>query len=87
MLLVGHRSSASVPELLEQARICIDVDGVRLEVQNAERVPDSDAVQTRLRQLARVSGVEGAEVLQVTRIATRALGRPGGQRRSRRPAR
>ena len=65
VLLLGHRFSASVPEILEQARIRIDVDAVRLEVQNAERVPDSDAVQTRLRQLARVSGVEGAEILQV----------------------
>ena len=65
VLLLGHRFSASVPELLEQARIRIDVDAVRLEMLNAERVPDSDAVQARLRQLARVSGVEGAEVLQV----------------------
>ena len=64
-LLLGHRFSASVPELLEQARIRIDVDAVRLEMLNAERVPDSEAVQARLRQLARVSGVEGAEVLQV----------------------
>ena len=38
---------------------------VRLEVLSAERVPDSDAVQTRLRQLARVSGVEGAEIVEV----------------------
>ena len=30
-----------------------------------ERIPDSDAVQAWLRQLARVSGVEGAEILQV----------------------
>ena len=65
VLLLGHRFSASVPELLEQARIRIDVDAVRLEMLNAERVPDSEAVQARLRQLARVSGVEGAEVLQV----------------------
>ena len=65
VLLLGHRFSASVPELLEQARIRIDVDAVRLEMLNAERVPDSEAVQVRLRQLARVSGVEGAEVLQV----------------------
>ena len=65
MLLLGHRFSASVPEILEQARVRIDADAVRLEVLSVEHVPDSDAVQARLRQLARVSGVEGAEVLQV----------------------
>ena len=65
MLLLGHRFSASVPEILEQVRVRIGANAVRLEVLSAERVPDSDAVQTRLRQLARVSGVEGAEVLQV----------------------
>ena len=65
MLLLGHRFSASVPEILEQARVRIDADAVRLEVLSAERVPDSDAVQARLRQLARVSGVEGAEIVQV----------------------
>jgi hypothetical protein len=32
---------------------------------NGERVPDSDAVQARLRQLARATGVEGAEIVPV----------------------
>ena len=36
-----------------------------LEVLDREHVPDADAVQTRLRQLARIAGVEGAEVVQV----------------------
>jgi exopolyphosphatase/guanosine-5'-triphosphate,3'-diphosphate pyrophosphatase len=62
-LLLGHRFSASVPEILAQARLRIDADAVRLEVRRAARVPDSDAVQARLRQLARVSGVEGAEIV------------------------
>ena len=65
VLLLGHRFSASVPEILEQARLRIDADAVRLEVLNAERVPDSEAVQARLRQLARVSGVDGSEVIEV----------------------
>ena len=37
---------------------------VRLEVDPAARVPDSEAVHARLRQLARVSGVEGAEIVE-----------------------
>jgi exopolyphosphatase/guanosine-5'-triphosphate,3'-diphosphate pyrophosphatase len=64
VLLLGHRFSASVPEILEEARVKIGTSGVRLEVRNAERVPDSDAVQARLRQLARVSGVERAEIVE-----------------------
>jgi exopolyphosphatase/guanosine-5'-triphosphate,3'-diphosphate pyrophosphatase len=64
VLLLGHRFSASVPEILEEARVRIGTSAVRLEVRNAERVPDSDAVQTRLRQLARVSGVERAEIVE-----------------------
>ena len=66
VLLLGHRFSASVPEILDQARLRIDADAVRLEMRNADRVPDSDAVQARLRQLAKVSGVEGAEIVPVS---------------------
>ena len=65
VLLLGHRFSASVPEILEHVRLRIGTTAVRLEVLNAEHVPDSDAVQTRLRQLARVAGVEGAEIVEV----------------------
>lgn len=65
VLLLGHRFSASVPEILDQARIRIGSTSVRLEVLDREHVPDADAVQTRLRQLARIAGVEGAEVVQV----------------------
>ena len=62
-LLLGHRFSASVPEILEHARLRIDADAVRLEVVNPASVPDSDAVQARLRQLAKATGVEGAEIV------------------------
>lgn len=62
-LLLGHRFSASVPEILEQSRLKIDADAVRLEVLEEASVPDSDAVQSRLRQLAKVAGIEGAEVV------------------------
>jgi exopolyphosphatase/guanosine-5'-triphosphate,3'-diphosphate pyrophosphatase len=65
VLLLGHRFSASVPAILEHVRLRIGTTAVRLEVLSAEHVPDSDAVQTRLRQLARVAGVEGAEIVEV----------------------
>ena len=62
-LLLGHRFSASVPEILEQSRLRIDADAVRLEVREEASVPDSDAVQSRLKQLAKVAGIEGTEVV------------------------
>lgn len=62
-LLLGHRFSASVPEILEHSRLKIEADAVRLEVMEHASVPDSDAVQSRIRQLAKVAGVEGAEVV------------------------
>ncbi len=65
VLLLGHRFSASVPEILDQARLRIGSSEVRLEILSEERVPDSDAVQTRLKQLARVAGVEGAEIVHL----------------------
>ncbi len=65
VLSLGHRFSASVPEILDEARVRIDADAVRLEVLNPDRMPDSDAVQERLKQLAKVCGVEGAEVVTV----------------------
>jgi exopolyphosphatase/guanosine-5'-triphosphate,3'-diphosphate pyrophosphatase len=64
VLLLGHRFSASVPEILAQVRVRIGTTSVQLEVLNREHVPDSDAVQMRLRQLARVAGVEGAEIVE-----------------------
>jgi exopolyphosphatase/guanosine-5'-triphosphate,3'-diphosphate pyrophosphatase len=60
---LGYRFSASVPHILEESRVRIDADTVRLEVLNAERTPDSEAVQERLKQLAKVSGVAGTEVV------------------------
>ena len=65
-LLLGHRFSASVPEILHHARLRIDADAVRLEVLNSQSVPDSDATQLRLRQLADAAGVGGAEIVNVT---------------------
>ena len=44
-----------------------DLAVVRIEADNlkAAQLGDSDAVQMRLRQLARVAGVEGAEIVQM----------------------
>ncbi|MCP4386506.1 MAG: Ppx/GppA family phosphatase [Hyphomicrobiales bacterium] len=64
VLLLGHRFSASVPEILKHARVRIDADAVRLEVLNPESVPDTEAVHNRLRQLAKVAGVGGAEIVE-----------------------
>ncbi|MEZ5592754.1 MAG: hypothetical protein R3F53_19450 [Gammaproteobacteria bacterium] len=63
VLLLGHRFSASVPEILEHAKLRIDADAVRLHVLNPEGLPDSDAVQARLRQLAKVAGIDNAEIV------------------------
>lgn len=62
-LLLGHRFSASVPKILHHSRLRIDADAVRLEILDKSGIPDSDAVQTRLRQLAKVTGVDGSEIL------------------------
>jgi exopolyphosphatase/guanosine-5'-triphosphate,3'-diphosphate pyrophosphatase len=64
-LLLGHRFSASVPEILENGQLRIDADGVRLEILDAGSVPDSDAVNARLRQLAKATGVDEAQVVEV----------------------
>ena len=56
-----------MPEILQHARLRIDADAVRLEITNAQSVPDSDAVQSRLRKLAKATGLEGAEIVYVDR--------------------
>ncbi len=66
VLLLGHRFSASVPEILEHARLRIEADAIRLEVTDPEYVPDSDAVYARLRQLAKVTGVENVEIVEAS---------------------
>lgn len=66
-MLVGHRLSGSVPEILDRARLRLDSNGVAIELDGTLDVPDSDAVRTRLRQLARAIGVKGAQVETRTR--------------------
>jgi len=64
-MLLGHRFSASVPEILTHARVKIDIDAVRLEILDDRSIPDSDAVQTRLRQLAKAAGLENIDIVNV----------------------
>ena len=64
-LLLGHRFSASVPEILRDARLKIHSDAVRLEILDAQNVPDSEAVQNRMRKLAKAIGVDNVEIVLV----------------------
>lgn len=66
VLLLGHRFSASVPEMLGHARLRFDADAVRLEVTSADGLPDSQAVQQRLHQLAKATGLDAAEIVRRT---------------------
>lgn len=62
---LGHRFSASVPEILDTARVTIEQDRVSLKVSDTESVPDSDAVRSRLRSLAKAVGVADTEIIKV----------------------
>ena len=64
-LLLGYRLSGGVPELLDNARLRIEADKVRLEVCTAGKVPDSEVVGDRLKLLAQALGVRGTEVVEV----------------------
>ena len=67
-LLLGHRFSASVPEILEQGRLRIEADTVRLEVLESSRAPDSASVNSRLEKLAKTTGVDNAEIVEVDKL-------------------
>lgn len=68
-LMLGHRFSGSVPEILKTARIVVEQDRVCLEVADTESVPDSDAVRSRLRGLAKAIGVRRSEIIKVDSLA------------------
>jgi len=65
-LLLGYRFSGSVPAILDTARIVVLSDRVRLEVRDTESVPDSEAVQARLKQLAKAVGVHRTELVKAS---------------------
>lgn len=64
-LHLAHRFSATVPEILQHARLNIDVDAVRLEILDAQSLPDSEAVQGRLRKLAKATGLDKSEIAEI----------------------
>lgn len=57
-LLLAHRFSASVPDILEHAKLVIDSDVVRFVIEETSDVPDSDTVKSRLTQLAKIFGLD-----------------------------
>lgn len=61
-LLLGFRFSGSVPAILETAKLRIETDEVRLEIEPGATVPDSDAVRSRIKQLASSLGVKRHDV-------------------------
>jgi len=67
-MLLGHRFSGSVPEILDMAKLLIEDDRVCLLVSNTESVPDSDAVRSRLRDLAKTIGLRRSEILKVDKL-------------------
>jgi exopolyphosphatase/guanosine-5'-triphosphate,3'-diphosphate pyrophosphatase len=64
-MVLAYRFSGSVPEILATARLGIEADRVCLETTDAVKAPDSDAVQTRIRQLAKAVGVARGEIVEV----------------------
>jgi exopolyphosphatase/guanosine-5'-triphosphate,3'-diphosphate pyrophosphatase len=64
-LLLGHRLSGSVPEILNHARVRFAPDRVLLEVSDTADMPDSDAVRSRLNYLAKAVGVRRSEIMRV----------------------
>ena len=64
-LLLGYRLSGSVPDILDNARLRIGKDRVRVEVGRKARVPDSEVVADRLNLLAAALGLRRTEVVEV----------------------
>ena len=54
-----------MPQILDDARLRIGADKVRLEVGPAARVPDSEVVGDRLTLLAQAIGVRRTEVVEL----------------------
>jgi exopolyphosphatase/guanosine-5'-triphosphate,3'-diphosphate pyrophosphatase len=64
-LQLGYRISGSVPEILKGAQLRFGSDRVRLEVGKEARVPDSEAVISRLQLLADAAGIGSFEIDEV----------------------
>jgi exopolyphosphatase/guanosine-5'-triphosphate,3'-diphosphate pyrophosphatase len=64
-LLLAYRLSGGVPEILRRTRLHIQAGCIRLEVDEAARVPDSEVVINRLELLAAAAGVPRTEIAEV----------------------
>ena len=62
-ITLAYRLSAGMPQVLEASRLRIDSDCIRLEVGDAARVPDSEAVGDRLKLLATAVGMSRYQVV------------------------
>lgn len=62
-LSLGYRFSGSVPAILDEAHLKIETDAVRMIIDDTRRMPDSDAVRTRLQQLAKALGIGQTEIV------------------------
>ena len=64
-ILLAYRFSGGVPAVLASARLRIDPNSVRLEVDAAARAPDSEVVSDRLKLLASAIGVKRSEIVDI----------------------
>lgn len=60
---LAYRYSGSVPDILASAELGIETDRVSMTTSGLVNAPDSDAVQVRMRQLARALGVPDSDVV------------------------
>jgi len=63
-MLLGHRVSGSVPDILASARLQVEADRVRLAISPAARVPDSEVVADRLGLVAGALRVRRTEIVE-----------------------
>ena len=69
-VLLAYRLSGGTPSVLDNSRLTIGTNRLRLEVGQAARVPDSEAVGERLSLLASTIGVKSFEVAVLDAGAT-----------------
>ena len=63
-ILLAYRISGGAPSVLQDSRLFVEGDRVRLEVGKAARAPDSEVVGDRLKLLARALGASQAEIVE-----------------------
>lgn len=68
-LTLAYRLSAGMPQVLDASRLTVTADTVLLEVGEAARVPDSEAVGDRLKLLASAIGMDKFKIVPLGKIA------------------